>query len=389
MGGNLNSQTVHGKLAGIFAALLALFAALNVYGQDLPGRVRAADYPFARNRAIGGGHTGLDGNFSSIFTNPAAMVGVKPQKSIAKLSFDINYIDLVFRMLQIDEPMPEIDSFFVRHFDAGADVGGPIALGMTGKNFGLGLFNVTRLGLSWDRNEIYKVSPTLTEEIILAGAFGFRLYNGDNKKFDIGLTGKAFARGGYNDTPLYLQEVKYVLQDLFERAFETQIGGGVDIGFRWTFYDSLSFAAVFYDPYSPVWVARYSKVEKVADREMTGNGVVLVTPRASAGVSWRVKSYFLSRFFSRITLSCDYTGLLDNPFNPPRDPLLNISAGLEIVMHEVFFVRAGFRDMLPSAGVGLDFTFMSIDVSAYGSELGTSPGELPVWAAAIDISFKK
>ncbi|MDR1256687.1 MAG: hypothetical protein LBJ86_02960 [Spirochaetaceae bacterium] len=385
----MNLQTVHRKLTSIFAALLVFFAALNVYGQDLPDRIRAVDYPFARNRAIGGGHTALDGDFSSIFTNPAAMVGVMPQKSIAKLSVDVNYIDLVFRILQTTEPMPEIDNIFVKHFDAGVDVGGPIALGMTGKNFGLGLFNVTRLGMLWNRNEIYKLSPTLTEEIALAGAFGLRLYNGSRAKFDIGLTGKMFVRAGYRDTPLYLHEIRYILQDLFERTFETQIGGGVDIGLRWTLYDSLSFAAVFYDPYSPAWVVQYSKMDKVADREMTGSTMALVAPRATAGVSWKINSRFLSRFFSRITLSCDYTGLLDNPFNPSRDPLLNIGAGLEICMHEVFFIRAGLRDMMPSAGIGLDFTFMSIDVSAYGSELGTSPGQLPVWAGAIDISFKK
>jgi hypothetical protein len=385
----LNLQAIHRNQAGIFATLLALFAALNVYGQDLPDRVRMADYPFARNRAIGGGHTGLDGDFSSIFTNPAAMVGVTPQKSIAKLSIDVNYIDLVFRILQASEPAPVVDSVFLGRFNGYVDVGGPIALGMTGKNFGLGLFNVTRLGLAWDRNYIYKISPTLTEEIILAGAFGFCLYDGDNKKLDIGLTGKVFARGGYNDTPLYLHEVKYILQDMAERPIETHIGGGVDIGLRWTLYDSLSFAAVFYDPYSPVWVVRYSKADKIADREMTGSGVALVAPRATAGVSWRVNSRFLNRFFSRITLSCDYTGLLEDPFNPSRDPLLDIGAGLEICMHEVFSIRAGFRDMLPSAGVGLDFTFMNIDAAVYGVELGASPGQLPVWSAAIDISFKK
>jgi hypothetical protein len=57
-------------------------------------------------------------------------------------------------------------------------------------------------------------------------------------------------------------------------------------------------------------------------------------------------------------------------------------------MHEVFTIRAGLREMMPSAGLGLDFTFMNIDVSAYGSELGNSPGQFPAWAAAIDLTFK-
>jgi hypothetical protein len=267
-------------------------------------------------------------------------------------------------------------------------VGGPIGFCVADKNHTFGLFNVTRLGTDWNRNVLYKVAPTLTEEIILASAFGFRLHDGGTAKFDIGFTLKGIVRAGYNHPPLYLQEVKYMLQNMIERTFETQVGGGVDIGLRWTLADSLSFAAVFYDPYSPVWVVRYRRVERVLARKMTANGVILITPRATVGVSWRINSYFLSRFFSRITLSCDYTGLLDNPLDLPRDPLLNLGAGIEVCMHEVFNIRAGFRDMLPSAGLGIDFTFMNIDASVYGRELGQKPAQFPVWAAAIDITFK-
>jgi hypothetical protein len=284
--------------------------------------------------------------------------------------------------------MPQVNSVFVNRFSASADVGGPIGFSVADKNYAFGLFNVTRLGADWNREELYKVAPTLTEEIILADAFGFRLYDDGTAKFDIGFTLKGFVRAGYNHPPLYLQEVKYIFQNMVERTFETQVGGGVDIGLRWTLANSLSFAAVFYDPYSPVWVVRYRRVERMLDRKMTASGVIPITPRATVGVSWRINSYFLSRFFSRITLSCDYTGLLDNPFDLPRDPVLNVCAGIEVCMHEVFTIRAGFRDMLPSAGLGIDFTFMSIDATIYGSELGHSPAQLSVWATAIDITFK-
>jgi hypothetical protein len=373
----------------VLAAIIAFFTASSLYAQGLPSRVRPADFPFARDEALGGAHTGLDGDFSSIFTNPAALVGVAPQKTIAKIAANINYIDIFHRMLKACDATRLLPVLFVSHLEAEANIGGPLGLGMIGNNFGFGLFNVTRLGLDWDKNDLFMLSPKLTEEIILAGSYGLRLYEGEVSVLDMGFTVKGFFRAGFNYPPVYLQEIKYILQNLMERAFETQLGAGVDIGFRWTLADSLSFAVVFYDPYSPVWVVQYSKADNILNQETIGNGVVPVTARARMGVSWRIKSLFLDRFFSGVTLSCDYTGMLDNLFETSRDPLLNIGAGLEICMHEVFSIRGGFRDMLPAGGLRLDFTFMNVEISVYGREFGNKPGQFTAWASAIDFTFKQ
>jgi hypothetical protein len=385
------------------ALKLALFCFLPVFGvnaQDLPSRVDAAGFPFARNTALGGAHVGLDGDFSSIFTNPAALVCVAPRKNYAEFAVNMIDIELITHMIRTDDPLPEFASLLVDNFEADLDIGGPLALGAVGSDdrydygygygygWGWGLFNVSKFGLSWNREQMLMVSATLTEEFTLAGAYGLRLYDGLDAKFDLGITAKVFLRAGYHSSPLFIQQVKYILQDLLEMPFETQLGAGFDTGFRWTLFDSLSFAAVLYDPFSPVWVNQYSEMGKVSSQETIASGRRSVTPRASAGVSWKMLSPFWHRYFSDITLSVDYIGLLEHLSENPRDPLLNIGAGCEIRMLEVFWLRAGFKDMQPGGGIGINFTFMTVDISFYGKELGTRPNQYATWSASVNISFR-
>jgi hypothetical protein len=377
------------KLGVFIVAALCCLKALGIGAQELPSRIQQADFPFARNMAFGGGHVGLDGDFSSLFTNPAALVGVEQQKSISEFVIDVIDIDVVSNLITADDPLAELSSLLAYRIEASLDMAGPIAFGMVEDNHGWGVFNVTRFGMIWDRNNIYNVSLTLTEEFIIAGAYGWRLYDGTNSRFDLGLTAKLLVRMGYNSPPLYVQQLRYLLQDLVESPFETQLGAGVDTGFRWTLYDSLSFAAVLYDPFSPVWVTQYSKMEKIASQEMIAQGSVPVTPRASVGISWKMASPFWYRYFSGITFSLDYFGLLDNLSERPRDPLLNFSAGLEVRMLEVFTIRGGLRDLLPSVGVGLNYTFMNVDIAFYGKELGVEPYQYVTWAITLDFSFRK
>jgi hypothetical protein len=371
-----------------FYLMLVTVSTAAVHGQNLPDSVRPADYPFARHNAIGGAHTGIDGDLSSIFVNPAALATAKPKKTFAKLSVDIDNIGLIYNLF-VAETLPDPASIFSNRFHTGMNIGGPIGLGVVNKNYGLGLFNITRVSVDWTRDDYAFISPILTEEIILAGGYGLRLYDGPRARFDLGLTGKIFARMGYNSPPVSLMGIKYILQNLAEQTFEAQIGGGIDAGFRWTLANSLSFAAVIYDPYSPVWVTRYSRAEKVKDNEITASGVIPVIPRVSFGVSWSVNPEYLNHIFSGITLSCDYADLWDYLFETSRDPLLNIGAGIEITMHEVFSIRGGWREMQPAFGIGVDFTYMNIDISFYGRELGDKPNQYSTWAGAIDISFTK
>jgi hypothetical protein len=369
--------------------VLCFFSALGVYSQELPSRVEPVSFPFARLSALGGSHVGLDADFSSLFVNPAAFAGAEPKKNFAEISFDVIYVDLIYKMIFTDDPLAEMRDALTDHFEATLDVGGPVAFGGVGPNYGWGLFNVSRLEAVWDRQTIYMLTPSLSEEFMFAGAYGFGLYRGDTARLDLGLTGKIFLRMGWISEATYLQEIKYLINNLAEMPFEVQLGAGFDIGLRWTLFESLSFGLVFYDPFAPVQVTKYSRASKVDDQEMIAQGTVPVTPRASAGISWRVVSQFWHYYFSDITFSVDYVGLLENIAEKPRDPILNISAGVEIRMLEVFSIRGGFFGMQPAGGLGINFTFMNIDLALYAEELGVHPYSYPTTAMTINISFRQ
>jgi len=59
-----------------------------------------------------------------------------------------------------------------------------------------------------------------------------------------------------------------------------------------------------------------------------------------------------------------------------------------VVLHEVFTLRAGFTEMLPSFGVGLDFSFATIDFAYFNKELGMKPGEHSVNGLSFGITFR-
>ncbi|MDR3357066.1 MAG: hypothetical protein LBO04_07775 [Spirochaetaceae bacterium] len=370
-------------------AFLCFFSVLNVYSDDLPSRVKPVSFPFARVNALGGNHVGLDADFSSLFANPASFAGAEPKKNFAEIAIDIIDIDLIYRLAFTDDPLPEIREVLTERFEASLDLGGPIAFGGVGRNYGWGLFNVSRLGLLWNRQAVYMLTPTLSEEFTLAGAYGLGLYRGDTARLDIGLTAKIFMRMGYISQPTYLQEIKYFINNMVEAPFEIQLGSGFDIGLRWTLAESLSFGLVFYDPFAPVLVTKYSRMSQVSAQQMIAQGTVPVTPRASAGVSWRMASPFWHHYFSDITLSFDYVGLLENMSENPRDPLLNISAGIEVRMLEVFSIRGGFFGMQPAGGLGINFTFMNIDLAVYMKELGIAADDYKTLALSINVSFRK
>ena len=69
----------------------------------------------------------------------------------------------------------------------------------------------------------------------------------------------------------------------------------------------------------------------------------------------------------------------------PRNPLLEIGIGVELVILEKLKLRMGLNEALPAAGFGIDLTFMQFDCSVYGKELGLEPGLNSVYA--MDFAF--
>jgi hypothetical protein len=65
-----------------------------------------------------------------------------------------------------------------------------------------------------------------------------------------------------------------------------------------------------------------------------------------------------------------------------------VSLGAELVLLNVLSLRLGISDALPAAGFGLNLSFMRLDCSIHGKELGLDPGIQPVYALDIGLLFR-
>jgi hypothetical protein len=71
-----------------------------------------------------------------------------------------------------------------------------------------------------------------------------------------------------------------------------------------------------------------------------------------------------------------------------RNPLLNVGLGVEIEMLHAFSLRLGIGDALPCLGLGLDLSFMTLDLAIHGKELGLDPGVQSTYALDIGLLFR-
>lgn len=346
--------------------------------------------PSARASAMGGSHAAYADDFYAIFTNPAAFVDTEAEFSAAELS--INTYGPVFELIDFmrdardSSDPPDISPIIgPRGFAAGFDMGGPIALGWVGRGFALGVFNRTMFeGFVTGT----MMRPTVSEDIMLTGGYAFRVLSKQRHYLDAGFLAKVFFRGSLN-----MESSVFDISTLFkrprERPFDTYLGLGFDLGLRYRFGNTFAAALVCYDPYSPVLASSYASLSDFLNKRKAGKtGYATVKTRLDIGLKYRIHPFLLSRYISQLVIAVDYRDFTDLFALIPRNPLLNLGIGVEMVLLDVLSIRAGLTDALPSLGFGLDMRFMRLDCAIYGKELGLDPGIQPVYAVAISLLFR-
>jgi hypothetical protein len=103
---------------------------------------------------------------------------------------------------------------------------------------------------------------------------------------------------------------------------------------------------------------------------------------------YRIRSPLLHRYISDVIIMMDYQNFMDLFSLLPRNPILNIGIGAELVLLNVLSLRAGIADALPAVGFGLDLSFMKIDFALRGKELGLEPGMNPTYAVDLGLLFR-
>jgi hypothetical protein len=270
-------------------------------------------------------------------------------------------------------------------FAAGFDMGGPVSLGWVGRGLGLGIFNRTKTDIVLSGT---KLRPKVSEDILLVGGYSFRLINQTNHVFDAGFVGKGFFRGTMSlDTSLF--NIMDIMQDPFNHPITTYLGLGLDLGLRYTFAGALSAALVCYDVYSPALATNYDSYDDFINGINPGiPAYTTVARRLALGFAYKIKSPFLDRYISGLSVMADYKDFLDLLSLIPRNPILNVGIGVELVVLNVLSLRLGIADALPAAGFGIDLSYFKLDCAIHGKELGLDPGLQPVYALDIGLLFR-
>jgi hypothetical protein len=374
---------------GCAAALLFLVGALAPVAAE---NIDPFIMPSTRLNALGGTHAALTDDFTSLFTNPAGFAGVKEELSAAELTVSVYgpVFDIADTMIEYLGSSGTLDISGIvgpGGFASGLDIGGPLSFGWVGRGLGFGFFNrsVADAGVTGTN-----IQTTAEEELLITGGYAFRIAQRGGHIVDAGFLGKGFIRGS-----LVLDASIFTVTDLFEdplggQPFTSAAGVGVDLGVRYESAKTFAAALLFRDAYSPALVSTYaSALDFFSGAEAIGSGsYATVEPGLSVGLAYYPRFAVLERYFSRTTMLLDYRDILDLFALIPRNPILNIGLGMEVVVLDALSLRAGIADALPSLGFGIDFTFMQLDFAMRGIELGLEPGMRSTYALDLGLLFR-
>ncbi|MDR3325345.1 MAG: hypothetical protein LBS82_05105 [Spirochaetaceae bacterium] len=358
-------------------------------------------YPFetpsARAAALGGTHAALTDDYYTAFNNPAGFAAIPQKIRFAELSAEMDHIDFLMSLYFGDVTVQSFRQMIMKPSEAYALIGGPISFGMISNGWGWRVFNATRANIYWNGVTQRFMDARYSEELALNIGHGFRLMRTDRATLDVGITLKGFYRlvflperttNTIDDLITAMQEARNVFSTMGDHPWETQIGGGIDIGIRWTWDDSFSLGLACKDPYSPAAVTGYRNLTQYSSMVANRSEYKTVAPKLGAGLSWRIPSQKLHRFNTDLILSVDYNNFLD-PILSSRSPLLPISVGLELRILEVLSLRAGFADLLPSGGLGVNFTYFQFDAAYGGKEISATPGSDTTWFLSLNLIFRQ
>lgn len=345
--------------------------------------------PSVRQQGFGGFYTTDVDNFYGIYSNPA-MLGKRKKHSLYP-GFGFNCAG----------PIADIPDFFKALTNQDVNLLSDILRKNNGIKLGthieplLSFGHTTEWGFGWAFNTNIFVNasiPGLTRsdiqagiESVLTAGFGFPLINTDNHLLSIGATAKGFYQlsTSLNDGVLSVaQKIKdFEVKNI---SLNSAVGFGFDIGIYYSLCNALDFAIVYHDPWSQAWVSKVSIPDVFSFNFNQGNRL---ESKLSAGICYKIPVASTRGLISSFRIMADYQNIFTVFKKFSRNPLLEISAGTEIVLFDMLSIRLGINEMYPAAGIGLAFGKFKIDLSMYGKELGLEPGSSPCLNAGLFIGI--
>lgn len=373
------------KFAVIFSTII-LSASVIFAGEFKP---ELHTSPSVRQQGFGGFYTTDIDNFYGMYANPAAL-GKRRAHSL-------------FPGLDVQVGGPLKDTFNIINAVSAMDT---TALSdIIARNNGLNLDvdvqpllsfgHVTGFGFGWGFTTQAFVNTTipgvaLTDvdagvEAVLTLGFAFPIVNTDNFLLSVGATAKGFAQGATTYTGSMTDLVTKLKDDPTSMPLYLSTGFTFDVGVFLSICNTIDVSAVYYNPFSMAFVSEGTIGSPSFDFDT--KNIKQLDPRLAAGVAYHIPVAWTNGVITSFKVMADYKNFYTLFQTGKRNPWLELSCGTELVLGNMFAMRFGMAEMLPSAGIGFKFGTFNIDMSLYGRELGLEPGSSPCMNAAVFVGF--
>jgi hypothetical protein len=373
--------------------LCAMMCAAVVFAEDKAMPQLAI--PTARSNGMGGSHVAYTDNVFALLVNPAAILRVE-QRSFFSLSPSLLNPESTFGLLST---IPNAAGGDMGALGDAADIlskkKGRVSLGFDLREFPLSIAWVADgfgFGL-WDRIFVNpniigtNIEVNIYADVMLPISFAFKILDTYSHDVDAGITVKPFVRvRGYEKTSIMN------LMDKTDETFDNMsvpvlAGAGFDLGFLYRWDLGLSAGLTFKDI-----VTRGAVVTDILGNDTGASYYVPFTMNLGAAYDFKI-----GRFWTTapgilanvgITAAIDWRDMI-NAFQQDdyrrRNAALDLGIGLQFSLYDIFMLRFGMNELLPSFGIGFDLGAIEFDLAYYGKELGLEPGQLS--AAAVDLTF--
>jgi hypothetical protein len=385
-------ETMHVRFAStlVLCLLGAVAPALTLDSSSL-------DFSTPREKSMGGIHVALADDSSVLLSNPAGLADAPSQLSAADLAIQTSgpIFDIANLIVNGSLSTSSLTNFLAANnyrLYTGLELSGPLAFGYTGNGLGFGVYNKTQCDLKVASAS--SIGINADEDILLDGGYALSFDLGKGNELAAGVGAKGYVLGDITtpSTMGIVEAVDYIDNpgSLFSQNFSLTTGIGVDLGVRWSWKDQVAAGLVYRNAFSPAIQTTYSSLSSFLSNASGSHSAEYGTIPSSldCGVMWKPNLGRVGEVIDSFVIALDYKDILDLFNILPRNPILNVGFGVEARVLSIVSLRAGVADALPAAGIGLDLHAFTLNLAAYGTELGLDPGDWTCYNLVLDFNFR-
>jgi hypothetical protein len=349
------------------------------------------DLGSARTSGMGGRHIALADDFTTYLNNPAGLETIDEEFSFSELTLHLKGPVFTLADVFLSGNLSGLSSVISDGLYAGLNMMGPLSFGYVGDGLGFGIYNHTDV--------IIKSTSTLTveakvrDEVVLTGGYAFPLLpEGGKNRLDMGITLKGGFRGQLNGAMGITELMALNYGVLLDEPFDFTSFIGADVGLMYSHGSSFAAGLVARDAFTPTHTNTYGNINEFigGNTPISANQFDIVPFALDLGLRYTFDFSGRNIVLTELDTFLDYRDVLDFWLYPSRavNPILNAQAGVEATLLKILDVRAGFRQGLFSAGLGLDLHFFTLNASMFGTERSSEPGLSPVYNLQIGLEFR-